>query len=129
MTLPGGLVLLIASAAATSAVIVAAYVTGPISAGANVFRTPIPYALLFLCFFIVSPAYLFVRPWIRLRLSRFLLTALGLGLVLFVWRGNQWNWHPVFLQPRNVLWLFGLPVVGALAYWAVLRALAPDFDD
>jgi hypothetical protein len=126
---PGGLVFLIASVAATLALIIGGYLLGPIRWSANIFRTPIPYALLLLCFFIVNPAYLLLRSLLRLSLARFLLVALGLGLLLFVWQGYRWGWHPEFLLPRNLLWLFGLPVVGALAYWGVLRVLAPEFGD
>jgi hypothetical protein len=122
-------VLLIASVTATLALIVGGYVLGPIRWSANIFRTPIPYVLLFLSFFIVNPAYLILRPLLRLSLPRFLLVALGLGLMLFVWQGNRWDWHPVFLRAGNLLWLFGLPIIGALAYWSVLRVLAPEFGD
>ena len=129
MRLPGGAVLLIASVTATLALTLGGYVFGPIRWGANIFRTPVPYALLLLCFFIVNPAYLLLRPWLRLSLLRFLMVALAMGLLLFVWQGNRWDWHPQFVRAGNLLWVFGLPVVGALAYWVVLRVLAPEFGD
>lgn len=121
--------LLIASAAATAAVVIGGYILGPIAPGANILRTPIPYTLLFVSVFVASPVYLLVQPYLRLRLWRFLLAGLCLGLVLFLVWANQWAWNLQSARPGNLRWLFGLPLLAVLAYWSVLRALAPEFDD
>lgn len=95
----------------------------------RLFETPVPYAVLFLCFFVVTPAYLLLHRWVRLDLGRFIAIALMLGTLLFVNSGMSWNWHPVFVYGRGPLWCFGFPLVGALAYWAVLKRMAPELDE
>jgi hypothetical protein len=95
----------------------------------QLFVTPIPYAILFLCFFFVTPAYVLLHRWVGLSLPRFVGIALLLGAMLFVKRGLSWNWHPVFLTGPGPLWCFGFPLIGALAYWAVLKKLAPELGE
>jgi hypothetical protein len=106
-----------------------AYVTRAFPWDRNVFETPIPYAILVLCFLGVTPAYLLLQRWAGLRLLRFVGVALLLGLLMFGWVGMRWNWHPVFLTGPGPLWCFGFPLVGALAYWAALRGLAPELKE
>jgi hypothetical protein len=106
-----------------------AYLTGAFPWGRNVFATPIPYALLFLCFFGVTPAHLLLHRWARLSLPRFVGVASLMGLALFVVTGRNWNWHQAFLTGPAPLWCFGFPLAGALAYWAVLRQLAPELAE
>jgi hypothetical protein len=56
--LPFGLTALIASVAATASLVLFGCVGGAAPSNLNIFRTPIPYALLFLCWFVVTPARL-----------------------------------------------------------------------
>lgn len=112
--------------AATGAMILFSYVTRAFPWGRNVFETPIPYAILLLCFFGVTPAYLLLQRWAGLSLPRFAGVAFLLGLLMFVWIGRGWNWHPAFLTGPGPLWCFGFPMIGALAYWTALRLLAPQ---
>jgi hypothetical protein len=95
----------------------------------NIFLTPIPYAILFLCFFIVTPAYLLLHRWVGLSLWRFVGVALALGALLFVNRGWSWNWHEAFVSGPGPIWCFGFPLTGAIAYWMVLQRLAPELAD
>jgi hypothetical protein len=113
----------------TAALILFGYVSGAAPWSLRLFRTPIPYAILLFCFFVVAPAYLLLHCWVLLRLGRFLALAIGLGAIMFLNRGAAWNWHPAFLTGSGPLWCFGFPLVGALTWWATLKWLAPELDE
>jgi hypothetical protein len=88
------------------------------------------FLMPFVCFFGLNTAYLLLQGWFRLRLPRFLLAGLGLGLTAYVIRGNQWNWHPAFAaSPNTAVLLIGFPVIGLATYWAILRWLAPELQE
>lgn len=126
MRLPFGLVTIAASLGAVTALIGFAYLSGAAPWGANIFRTPIPYVLFVICWFVVTPAYLALSPWFGLRLDRFVLGALGLSLLLTIYVGWQWGWDPAFLNASTLTWILGFPLVGALSYRFMLRLLAPE---
>ena len=82
------------------------------------------------CLLGLNTCYVLLQPLFRLRLP--FLTGAGalLGATAYVIRGNQWNWHPAFAgSSQTASLLIGFPVVGLLAYWAVLCSLAPDLAD
>jgi len=109
--------------------IVFGYFSGAIPWGRNILATPIPYAILLICFFVITPAYVLLHRWVGLGLGRFVAVALMIGLALFVARGLAWNWHSAFLTGPGPLWCFGFPLLGALTYWIVLKRLAPDLGE
>ncbi len=106
-----------------------AFATGAFPWGRSILATPIPYAMMLICFVVVTPAYLLLWRWVRLSLWRFVGIALLVGFGLFLHLGTRWNWHEAFLTGRGPLWCFGFPLAGALAYWAVLKAFAPDLQE
>ncbi len=128
--LPLGLTFALASIAATTALILFAKAVGWLRMSQGLFATPIPYFLLFVCFFGVSPAYLMLHSVVRLHLGRFLALSAAMGLGLYWLRGSMWNWHTAFLgRWENLVGFVGLPVAGALAYWATLKWLAPELGE
>jgi hypothetical protein len=122
-----GLIALLASAAAWGAMMAWVILLG---GHHRKFMAIMTFVMPFACFFGLNTAYLLLQGWFRLALPRFLAAGFAAGAAAYVMRGNQWNWHPVFASsPRTALLLIGFPVAGALAYWAVLRRLAPELGE
>jgi hypothetical protein len=124
-----GLVALAGSILSTAALILFGYMTGAVRPSTAIFATPVPYALLILSWFGGTSFLLLLRPWLGLRLRRFLVVACAAGILLFVYRGSQWNWHPVFLNWGTFAFYCGLPIIWFGSYWLTLRTLWPEWAD